>query len=148
MRKPLLPPVYFLIAVCAMLGLHFLLPSRRVLSFPSTLIGVLPAVAGVALNLVADRAFKCHRTTVKPFQVSTSLVTEGVFTLSRNPMYLGMVLILVGFALFLGTLTPFAVCVVFAVFLQYRFIRVEERMLSDTFGTEWQSYRARVRRWI
>ena len=55
-------------------------------------------------------------------------------------MYLGMVLILVGLALLLGTLSPFAVCVAFALLLCYRFVRVEERMLADKFGAEWQNY--------
>jgi protein-S-isoprenylcysteine O-methyltransferase Ste14 len=101
-----------------------------------------------ALNLAADRAFKRHRTTVKPFEVPTSLMTEGVFALSRNPMYLGMVLVLFGLALFLGTLTPFLICIGFGVLLDYRFIRAEERMLADQFAAEWRSYSARVRRWI
>jgi protein-S-isoprenylcysteine O-methyltransferase Ste14 len=148
MSKPLLPPAYFLIALCAVLGLHFLIPFARVLSFPWTLAGIAPVLAGAALNLVADRDFKRRQTTVKPFEVSTSLLTEGVFKLSRNPMYLGMVLILVGAALLLGTLSPFAVCAAFALLLRYRFVRVEERMLADKFGADWQNYSARVRRWI
>jgi len=147
-RKPLLPPAYFLAGICAMLVMHLLLPVRQILSFPWTLSGIIPTVLGVALNLVADRAFKRHNTTVKPFEVPTSLMTEGVFTLSRNPMYLGMLLILIGLALLLGTLAPFLICVGFAILLDYRFIQVEERVLSDQFGAEWSGYRAAVRRWI
>jgi protein-S-isoprenylcysteine O-methyltransferase Ste14 len=63
-------------------------------------------------------------------------------------MYLGMVLIAVGLALLLGTLTPVAVCVAFPIVLYYRFIRMEEQTLADKFGTEWQAYKARVRRWV
>ncbi|MGO9700690.1 MAG: methyltransferase family protein [Xanthobacteraceae bacterium] len=148
MRKPLLPPVYFLAGICGMLALHFLLPVHQVLLFPWTLAGIIPAIIGATLNLLADRAFKRHRTTVKPFEVPTSLMTDGVFALSRNPMYLGMVLILFGLALFLGTLSPFLICVGFAILVDYRFIRVEERMLADQFGTEWRAYSSRVRRWI
>lgn len=148
MHKPLLPPAYFIASICAMLALHFLLSIVRILPFPWTLLGIAPVIAGVALNLAADRAFKRHQTTVKPFELSTSLITEGVFRVSRNPMYLGMVLILLGLAIVLGTLTPFAVCAAFAVLLHYRFVRTEERMLAEKFGADWRAYRGQVRRWI
>lgn len=65
-----------------------------------------PLIFGVALNISADRMFKQHKTTVKPFEESTSLVTDGVFRFSRNPMYLGMVLILSGVVLLAGSTTP------------------------------------------
>ena len=63
-------------------------------------------------------------------------------------MYLGMVLLLLGLALLLGTLTPFVIVVAFAVLLDLRFIRGEERMLAETFADDWQAYRRRVRRWV
>lgn len=147
-RKPLLPTVYMLAGLVLMVALDILLPAARVLSFPWTLAGLGPLAIGAALNIAADRAFKRHATAVKPFQPSTSLVTEGVFGLSRNPMYLGMILILFGVSLLLGALTPFAMCVAFALLMHYRFVRVEERMLAEQFGAEWQRYRARVRRWV
>jgi protein-S-isoprenylcysteine O-methyltransferase Ste14 len=131
-----------------MFALKVLLPGATVLSFPSTLAGVAPVLAGFALNLAADQAFKRQRTTVKPFEVPTSLVTDGVFTLSRNPMYLGMVLFLFGLAMLLGALSPFAVVIGFAVLLHYWFVVVEEQMLAERFGEAWLNYRQKVRRWI
>lgn len=65
-----------------------------------------PLIFGVALNISADRMFEQHKTTVKPFEESTALVTDGVFRFSRNPMYLGMVLILSGVVLLAGSTTP------------------------------------------
>jgi len=146
--KPLLPPAYFAASVAVMIGLDIFLPVTKILSWPWTVVGIVPVTAGAALNLAADRAFKRHETTVKPFEVSTNLVTEGVFRLSRNPMYLGMVLILFGVALFLGALTPFAVCAAFGLLMNYRFVRIEERMLADKFGAEWRRYSAHTRRWV
>lgn len=148
MSKPLLPPVYFLGSLLASAALAFALPVAAILSWPWRGLGVLPVAAGIALNLAADRAFKRHMTTVKPFEASSSLITEGVFAASRNPMYLGMTAILLGEAVLLGALTPFAVCAAFALVMHQRFIRVEERMLAERFGAEWQSYCARVRRWL
>jgi protein-S-isoprenylcysteine O-methyltransferase Ste14 len=85
-----LPPVYFLLALVAMAGLHFLWPVARYLSLPGSLIGLLPLVIGIGLNLAADRQFKRHQTTVKPFERSSALVTAFPFSLSRNPMYVGI----------------------------------------------------------
>jgi protein-S-isoprenylcysteine O-methyltransferase Ste14 len=146
--KPLLPPTYFLASIIVMVGLDILLPGARVLSFPLTLAGLAPMIVGGALNVAADRAFKRNKTTVKPFEVSTSLVTEGVFRVSRNPMYLGMILILLGIALLLGALTPFVACAAFALLMRERFVRVEERMLAEQLGPEWRRYSGQVRRWF
>jgi len=146
--KPILPPTYFGAALVAMIAAHFVSPAVHLLSYPATLTGLGPIGAGIALNLAADRAFKAHRTTVKPFETSTALITTGVFALSRNPMYLGMALILLGVALLFGSLTPFVIAAVFAVVIDRRFIRVEEQMLADTFADEWRAYRSRVRRWL
>jgi protein-S-isoprenylcysteine O-methyltransferase Ste14 len=100
------------------------------------------------LNLVADRSFKTHKTTVKPLQESTALITNGVFRLTRHPMYLGFVLILLGIAMMMGSLTPYLVVLAFAVFMDMVFIRFEETRLEETFSEAWLGYRSRVRRWI
>jgi steroid 5-alpha reductase family enzyme len=102
-----------------------------------------PVIAGVALNLVADGAFHRAGTTVKPFQESSALLTDGVYRYSRHPMYLGFVLILIGVAILLGSLTPWVVIPVFAVLMEVVFIRVEERMLAEKFGPAWLAYKKR-----
>ena len=63
---------------------------------------MVPLALGIALNLAADNSFKRYKTTVKPVENSTVLITAGVFRLSRHPMYLGFVLILVGITLLMG----------------------------------------------
>jgi len=147
-RKPILPPAYLAAALLAMLLVHFAAPMWHVIAFPASLLGLVPIAAGVTLNVLADRTFKSHDTTVKPFERSRRLVTDGVFARSRHPMYLGMVLIAGGVAVLLGTILPFVVVLAFAVWLDVRFISAEERMLAETFGTSWQCYRKRVRRWL
>jgi protein-S-isoprenylcysteine O-methyltransferase Ste14 len=147
-RKRMLPPTYLLIAIVTMVALRFLLPAARFIRFPWTLLGLLPGALGVALNLLADRAFTRHQTTVKPFEESTALVTAGPYVLSRHPMYLGFTLILLAIAVFLGALTPFIVVPIFALIMECVFIRAEEPMMQETFGDAWQAYKAKVRRWI
>jgi protein-S-isoprenylcysteine O-methyltransferase Ste14 len=144
----MLPPSYLFFSLLVMIGLHFVLPLVNVIDYPWSLLGCIPLIVGMALNLIADQAFKRADTTVKPFQESSALITGGVFGISRHPMYLGMVLMLFGMAVLLGTLTPFFVVPVFGLLMQNRFIAVEERMLAVRFGAEYTDYKARVRQWI
>lgn len=146
--KKLLPTTYFFGAIVLAVALHVLFPLRQLMAFPWRLTGLAPLFLGILLNLLADQGFKKHDTTVKPFRKSRSLVTEGVFRISRNPMYVGMTLVLVGIALLLGSLSPFTVAVVLPILFDRVFIRPEERMLEDTFGDRFREYRRRVRRWI
>ena len=148
MKKRVLPPTYLLVALAALVAVHFLWPVTYLVFFPWNLLGIAPLAAGVAITLIADRAFKKAGTTVKPFEESASLVTTGVFRICRHPMYLGMTLILLGVAVLLGSLTPLIPVIVFPVLMELVFIRVEERMLEETFGEAWAAYKRKVRRWV
>jgi len=146
--KRVLPPSYLFVSIVTMAALHLLLPLRRIILFPFNLVGAIPLALGIALNLIANRAFKKNKTTVKPFEKSTALITSGVFRISRHPMYLGFVLILTGVAILMGSLTPYLIVVAFAILMDVIFVRSEEEMLEDTFGDAWLKYKKRVRRWI
>ena len=147
-RKQILPPTYLLFALVLMALLHLLIPLVRFVPTPWNLLGIIPLACGIALNLLADRAFHQVETTVKPFETSSALLTTGVFRISRNPMYLGYMLILIGVGLLLRSLTPFVVIPVFGLLMDRVFIQVEEQMLQETFASMWQSYAGQVRRWI
>ena len=142
------PPVYLFLSIAIMLLLHFLLSKTRVLPFPWNLFGIIPLVLGIVLNLVADRSFKKNKTTVKPLEESTALITDGVFHFSRHPMYLGFVLILLGIASLLGSLTSYVIVLGFAIFMHIVFINFEEKKLEETFGEAWIEYKKQVRQWI
>ncbi len=144
----LLPPVYFFAALAFTLLAHFIFPLGSLIPSGWRFAGLLPIAAGIALNLAADRQFKLCGTTVKPLQRSSALVTDGVFGWSRNPMYLGMVLIVSGAALLEGSVSPWIAVVALAVLLDRIFIVREENMLGETFGAAFEDYRRRVRRWL
>ena len=144
----ILPPMYLFTSLAGMVLLHFFLPVYQLISYPWNAAGILPLALGMTLNISADRAFKKTGTTVKPFEVSTTLVTSGLFRYSRNTMYLGMAMILTGVALLLGALSPFIIIPVFVMTMDRIFIISEENMLDQRFGSKWTRYKANVRRWI
>jgi protein-S-isoprenylcysteine O-methyltransferase Ste14 len=120
----------------------------RIIPPPWNLLGLVPLALGVIVNLVADKAFHKANTTVKPFEESSALITHGVFRASRNPMYLGFVLVLIGTAVLMRSLTPYVVVPAFAILIDRMYITVEERMLAEKFGAEWERYRQSTRRWL
>lgn len=142
------PPFYLYFSVGIMLLLHFFVPVNHFLHFPLNLVGLLPLILGIIINLLADSSFKRNETTVKPVLESKTLITNGIFRISRNPMYLGFVLILLGIGLLMGSFTPYIVVLTFTIFLYIVFIRYEEKKLEKTFGEDWLDYKKKVKRWI
>ncbi|HTP27347.1 MAG TPA: isoprenylcysteine carboxylmethyltransferase family protein [Anaeromyxobacteraceae bacterium] len=137
-----------LLAICSMVVLHLLLPVAGVQTPAWRLLGLLPLIAGIVLNLAADRALREAGTTVKPLLDTTALLTKGVFAVTRNPMYFGFILLLSGIWLSLGSLSPGLVVAVFAVLIDRYYVRPEEEKLTRTFGEAFRAYRGRVGRWF
>ena len=146
--KRILPPVYFLATLVAMAGFHFLFPIARIFQPPYTYGGALLVIAGVAVVLWAARLFSRAGTTIKPFEESSALVIHGPYYFSRNPIYIGLVLVLIGVGLVMGTIAPFAVVPIFIWLIQRRFILPEEAMLEKAFGSVYVEYKRQVRRWL
>ena len=147
-KTQVLPPTYLLITILGMIGLRLLLPAAVFIPSRWGLLGLIPLVAGVGIELIANQAFRRAGTTVRPFEVSSTLVKDGIFRMSRNPMYLGFALILCGVGILLGSALPFLAVVLFLFLIERRFIRREEWVLADRFGNEWEEYAARTRRWM
>jgi protein-S-isoprenylcysteine O-methyltransferase Ste14 len=143
-----LPPFYLFMALAGMTLLHHFVPVVQLIPYPWNASGLIPLAAGMVLNLDADRRFRKHGTAVKPFERSSVLITSGAFRFSRNPMYLGMVMILAGAGVLMGSLSPFTLIPAFVIIIDKHFIASEERMLDQRFGDDWRHYKARVRRWI
>jgi protein-S-isoprenylcysteine O-methyltransferase Ste14 len=144
----IMPTTYLLIAIVAMIALHFLFPATRIVPPIWNLLGIIPIALGVIFYLIADKAFHRANTTVKPFEESSALVTSGAFRITRNPMYLGFVLILIGIAVLMRSLTPYFVIIAFAILIDRIYITVEERMLAEKFGSDWIAYKEKTRRWL
>ena len=144
------PPVVALATVAAMWGLAQVLP---VIALPRGMrlaaAGLL-ALAGVVTSGWGIATFRRARTTVNPHKPAkaTSLVTSGPYRLTRNPMYLGLLLVLAAWTVFLASWPAILGPIAFVLYMNRFQIAPEERALQGLFGDEYLAYRARVRRWL
>lgn len=143
------PAVALLIAVAMWLAvstsgaLAFALPGRLA-------VAIALAVLGVAISAAGIVSFRRARTTVNPTRpdATSSLVATGVYRFTRNPMYLGLFLVLVGWAAYLSNAVALAGPLLFALYINRFQIVPEERALTAKFGAAFDDYRRRTRRWI
>jgi protein-S-isoprenylcysteine O-methyltransferase Ste14 len=149
-RPRIPPPIVTLLAGAAMWALDRWLPLGRWFEPPWHGLGALPALAGAALIIAASGRFRAVRTTINPLEPAkaSQLVTDGVFRWSRNPMYLGLLLLLGGWALWLGSASPWLVLPMFTVFMTVVQIAAEEQALARVFGAAYLAYRKSVPRWL
>ena len=143
----LLPPRYLVKSVLFQC-LTLLAPAEPVLPDLWRWAGLVPLVLGVGIAVRGSRQFARARTGIIPFSHASTLVTDGVFAWSRNPMYTGMLLTLTGIALLVNQIWAWAPLPVLFAILRWGFIAGEERQLQETFGAEYDAYRKRVRRWV
>jgi len=123
--------------------LGFFLPGRPYVAGGVAVVGAIVAILGVV-------SFRRAKTTVNPMkpESSSSLVISGVYRRTRNPMYLGLLLIQLGWAAYLSNALAFALVPGFVLYMTLFQIRPEERALASRFGPEFTAYKSRVRRWI
>ncbi|MEE3330661.1 MAG: isoprenylcysteine carboxylmethyltransferase family protein [Myxococcota bacterium] len=147
-HHPIMPPFVLLGHLVAQGVLHLTVSGPQLFSGAANALGLVFIVSGIAMVLSIASAFSREHTTILPLQVSDQLVTGGLFEYSRNPIYLGMTTILLGFALFLGSATPMLIVPIFPWWIGRNIIVHEERMLEERFGDAYRNYKQRVRRWI
>lgn len=146
-RKPkIYPPVYFIIFIVGELLFDRYLPVIRLSSLP--VIGITVSLIGVYIGIWSIIIFRRKKTTQMPFEESAELVVEGPFRVTRNPMYAGFTLILLGVAICLGSLTAFVFPIAMYYFMDTKIIPLEEKMLENTFKEKYIKYKKSVRRWI
>ena len=149
-RPRVYPPLIMLATAATMWLLDRYLPLPEILGVPWQRIGYVVMIAAVVLDLWGLGLFLRSGTTVHPLRLDNNraLVTEGIYRLTRNPMYLGLLLLLVGFAIRLGSLAPFLVLPLFVSAMNRLQIVHEERFLSERYGKDYDDYRNRVHRWL
>jgi protein-S-isoprenylcysteine O-methyltransferase Ste14 len=144
------PPVVALACGAAIWQLARVLPPLA-FDFPGRApLAAAIALAGLSLDAVSLVRFVRQRTTANPLRPGNTraLVTGGLYRLTRNPMYLGLALVLTAWATYQGNAAGFAMLPVFVAYITRFQILPEERMLAAKFGAEYDAYRRAVRRWI
>lgn len=143
-----LPPLILAGTVALGLVLNFIWPAKflpRALAVP---LGILVILGAVGLGILAVREMFAAHTALDVRKPSTEIVTSGIFQKSRNPIYLGMVLLCVGIAVLVDSLWILILALPLAVILQKGVIEREETYLERKFGEKYLRYKASVRRWI
>lgn len=146
--KRFLPPYLFFLCLALMIGIHLIWPVDAFIPYPWSLAGIPVFVGGFLMAVIGKRQFAKAGTNIKTFDQPDLLVTDGLFRYSRNPMYLGMAIALLGAAITVGALCAFLIWAAFVLICDRWYIRFEERTLADTLGEPYLAYKKQVRRWI
>ena len=142
-----IPPLYFFIGILIIIFIYVFLPYFPKIAYPYNWIGIVFICLGAYLNISADKIMKKYNTSHK-FEKSVYVVQEGVFQISRNPMYLGMTFILAGLALISKNIAALISPFIFFLVMSLIFIPSEERKMTRELGEEYLKYKQKVRCWI
>ena len=148
MKTKIPPPIIaFSCIVLNYLSTYLINPIK----FPNTeIIGGLIFLVGLVTAMLAIIVFKKNKTTVNPMnpEETTTLVTTGIFSLTRNPMYLGLFFVICSTILFFGSWSGIIILIFFVWYINKFQIIPEEEVMEKLFGKEYNEYRQNVRRWI
>ena len=145
------PPILLVTTIALGVGLQWLVPLAWIYglaALEATVSGVTMIVAAFAIDIWSAIVFRKHKTTIMPHQRSARLVTRGPFRFSRNPIYVGNLMVVAGLGLVLSNLWLLILAPILGFALHKLAITREERHMEALFADQWRDYKARVRRWI
>jgi protein-S-isoprenylcysteine O-methyltransferase Ste14 len=144
------PPVVGLVAVIAMWFVSAAGPSLQIDATPRHALTGLFVIIGLGFDLLGLLAFRAARTSVNPLRPERAsvLVVTGVYAVTRNPMYVGMLFLLLAWAVHLAAWSVFAGPILYMIYITRFQIVPEEKVLGRLFGERYAQYSARVRRWL
>lgn len=154
MKKTLelkIPPIAVFLVLAAMAWLSAKIFPSLALDFHfNTIVATVTAAFGCGLIMAGAHAFKRADTTVNPLkpETTTTLVTGGVYHFSRNPIYLGLAIILLSWGIYLSHLLSLLFMIAFVVYMNHFQIQPEEKVLQKLFGVCFERYQRQVRRWL
>ena len=128
--------------------LHRYLPIYQYVQKPLVYIGIIPLLTGIVIASISAGMFVKADTGLEPFEEATTLVTGGFYRFTRNPMYMGMFLMLLGVAFLMGNIGALLPIPVFMLIIRNNFVKGEERFMEDAFGQQYLDYKKDVRRWL
>ena len=146
-EKGPMPPVIILIAILFQIALHKLL-TIMIIFEKMYWIGIVMGFLGFFISTGSILLFRINKTTMIPFQDPSFLITNGIYKCTRNPMYLGMLFVQFGIAIYFGSISPFIIPFLFIPIMNSRIIQHEEVILEKQFGESYMIFKNSVRRWI
>lgn len=141
------PPFYFFLCIFISPASYILFPAYSLIKFPFNLIGILPFAYGFKVLRRASKLFETKKTTFR-LETSRELVIEGDFKYSRNPMYLGSLILIIGLSVFIGSSIGLLSPILFFMTINFLVIPREEKLMEQTFESDYIKYKNNVRRWI
>jgi protein-S-isoprenylcysteine O-methyltransferase Ste14 len=147
MRKLIIPPVFVLISLILIVIFYFVSPEFNWIPFPANLIGIVVSFTGFVIMGKSRDLFNKHKTTLD-IEKSSFLIQEGIFLKTRNPMYVGMFLLLLGLGICFMNLFSILIPFGFILILHFVFVLKEEKLMFDSFGQVYTNYKSKVKRWI
>ncbi|MBV8667335.1 MAG: isoprenylcysteine carboxylmethyltransferase family protein [Burkholderiaceae bacterium] len=144
------PPILALLTGCLMWGIASATPSFALSEIIHSAVATFLALGGIACVLSGFLAFGRAHTTINPVkpEAASALVCGGIYRYTRNPMYLGLLLVLTSWAIFLSSAWALLGPVAFKFYIERFQILPEERVLAAKFGAAFAEYQSRVRRWL
>ena len=142
------PPIVALGIGIVAIVLHYVFPVRDLIDFPGNLTGITLMVLGLMLAIWGSKVFAKHKIDIIPGSRSRELANEGPYRFSRNPMYVGLVLMSFGISVIFGSLIVFIWPILLFMYLNNIVIPMEEALLERTFRKKYEDYKDEVRRWI
>lgn len=147
-KRKIIPVVYLLGSLILMALLQRFLPVYQYVEPPLAYAGVVFVLLGIAMTAVSAGMFVKADTGLEPFEEATALVTGGFYRFTRNPMYLGMFLMVFGAAFLMGSVGALIPLLIFMLIIRFNFVAGEERFMEAAFGQQYLDYKSKVRRWI
>ena len=144
----LVPPFLFLFSVIGMFVLSRFYPIQEWVKTPYNLLGIVPFSLGLFILISTLTRYRKTKTEINTFKKPKKLITNGFFQYSRNPIYLGFTLILLGIALLLGNVAALIPVACFFLAANFWYVPFEEKNMEIVFGKNYLFYKKKVRRWI
>jgi protein-S-isoprenylcysteine O-methyltransferase Ste14 len=142
------PPRIAFVMLALAAALHWTVPIANTIVFAAPWTGAAFLLAGFSVMMWAWWLFQHHAVAICPTVPTDRLLTRGIYAMTRNPMYLGMISMMLGVALYFGTPPFYFATLAYFVFMDQVFCVYEEEKLEAAFGGKYRRYRARVRRWL
>ena len=148
MRKILVPPVLTLLCIAGIIAGKYV--GEPVFWHEGGLdpLGYLLIIAGTLIPIWGAQSFKRHQTNILPYKDPDHMVSDGPFKFTRNPMYLGMLMVILGAEVLVGTWIGLIFPPLFFVVANWWYIPFEESRMAAVFGEKFDDYKSSVRRWL